>query len=258
MTEREDRIGRPVKIPGKEAAKPALPKRFYDEVSAAEQDGGFAVLLDGRTVRTPLKLQLIVPTRALAEAIAEEWAAQDAHIDPATMPLSRLAITAIDGVAQHAGDVAADIVRFAGNDLLCYRAESPEALIELQTKAWDPVLNWADAELGARFVLAEGVMPVVQSKAALKRIAGVVSAYDPMGLTALHVMTTLTGSALLALAHALGLLSAEEAWAAAHVDEDWQVSQWGVDAEAAERREKRWQEMLAASRFLRLSGAWDG
>jgi chaperone required for assembly of F1-ATPase len=255
MSEPEDRIGKPVKIPGKESAKRALPKRFYEEVSVEEQDSGFAVLLDGRTVRTPLKLQLILPSHALAAAIAEEWSAQDAHVDPATMPLSRLAITAIDGVAQHAGEVAADIVKFAGNDMLCYRAGTPEALVELQTEAWDPVLNWVDTELGARFVLAEGIVPVVQSETALKRIAGAVTAYDPMGLTSLHVMTTLTGSALLALAHALGLLTVEETWAAAHVDEDWQISQWGVDVEAADRREKRWQEMQAASRFLRLLAA---
>jgi chaperone required for assembly of F1-ATPase len=255
VSEREDKIGKAVKIPGKERLTPALPKRFYKHVTVEAGDGGFAVLLDGRPVRTPLKLPLTLPTRVLAEAIAVEWAAQEANIDPATMPLSRLAITAIDGVAKHRDEVAAEIVRFAGSDLLCYRAEAPDPLVALQTEAWDPVLRWAEADLGARFELAEGVMPVTQSAATLERVAEAVAPYDPMALTSLHVMTTLTGSALLALAQALGRLSVEEAWAAAHIDEDWQISQWGVDMEAADRREKRWAEMQAASRFLSLLAA---
>lgn len=255
MTEREEKAGKPATIPGKEPLAPSLPKRFYREVSVAERDGGFAVLLDGKPVRTPMKLALNVPTHALAEAIGAEWAAQDEYIDPATMPLSKLAITALDGVARRQEAVAADIVKFAGSDLLCYRAEAPAALIALQAAAWDPVLRWAETKLGARFVLAEGVMPVAQSPAALECVAGAVVPYGPMALTSLHVMTTLTGSALLALAHAQGHLSAAEAWAAAHVDEDWQISQWGIDVEAAARRELRWQEMQAASRFLSLLSA---
>jgi chaperone required for assembly of F1-ATPase len=251
----EEKGGTPVKAPGKEALKPPLPKRFYKDVSVGEADGGFNILLDGRPVRTPLKLPLAVPTRALAEAIAAEWAAQDTHIDPARMPLSRLAVTAIDGVAEHKADVAEDIVKFAASDLVCYRAEAPAALVALQTEAWDPVLRWAQHELGARFALAEGVMPVTQSAEALDRIAAAVAPFDAMALTALHVMTTLTGSALLALAHAIGHLSAEEAWAKAHVDEDWQITQWGIDVEAADRRARRKADMLAASRFLKLLAA---
>jgi chaperone required for assembly of F1-ATPase len=243
------------KIPGREALRPPLPKRFYKDVMVEPGEGGFAVLLDGRPVRTPKKLQLVLPTRALADAIAEEWAAQKAHIDPATMPLSRLAITALDGVAGNAAVVAADIVKFAGSDLLCYRAESPETLQRLQAEAWDPVLRWADDALGARFVLAAGVMPVTQSQEALDRVAAAVAPFSAMALTCVHVMTTLTGSALLALARARGALAAEAAWAAAHVDEDWQISQWGVDVEAAARREQRHQEMMAASRFLELLDA---
>jgi chaperone required for assembly of F1-ATPase len=244
----------PVKLPGREALKPPLPKRFYKTASAAETPAGFEILLDGRPVRTPAKQPLVVPTRALAEAIAAEWAAQGEHIDPATMPLSRLAITTIDGVSKHMADVAADIVKFAGNDLICYRADAPAALVELQTRAWDPVLAWAEEELGARFRLAEGVMPVEQDSAALARVADAVAPFDAMALATLHVMTTLTGSALLALAHARGRISEDEAWNAAHVDEDWQIRQWGVDVEAAARREKRRAEMQAASRFLALLG----
>ncbi len=245
--------GKPAnKVPGKEAMTPPLPKRFYKDVTVEARDGGFAVLLDGKPVRTPRMATLALPTRALAEAIAAEWAAQGTHLDPAAMPLTKLAITALDGVGQHMAEVAADIVKFAGSDLLCYRAKAPEALQRLQAEVWDPVLRWLEAELGARFVLGEGVMPVEQSPAVLDGVAAAVAPYDPLALTSLHVMTALLGSAVLALAHVKGKLSAADAWAAAHVDEDWQISQWGVDVEAAERREKRWAEMQAASRFLEL------
>jgi chaperone required for assembly of F1-ATPase len=241
----------PAKVPGREPPAP-LPKRFYKDVTVGPAEGGYAILLDGKPVRTPRKLPLRVPTRELADAIAQEWAAQKERVDPRTMPLSKLAITAIDGVAAHMADVAAEIVKFAGSDLICYRAEAPEALSVLQASVWDPMLRWAESALGARFATAKGVMPVHQSHQALQSVAKAIEPFDAMALTALHVMTTLTGSAVLALAHAAGRLSAEEAWLAAHVDEDWQVSQWGVDVEAAERRARRWAEMQAASRFLRL------
>lgn len=243
---------KPAKVPGKEPLAPPLPKRFYKAVTVAPAEGQFAILLDGRPVRTPRKLPLRVPTRPLAEAIAAEWAAQKERVDPAGMPLSRLAITAIDGVAHHMADVAAEIVKFAGSDLLCYRAEAPEALRVLQAAAWDPMLRWAEDKLGARLSTAKGIMPVRQRPEALERIAAAVAPFDAMALTSLHVLTTLSGSAILALAHAAGRISAEAAWAAAHVDDDWQISQWGIDVEAAERRARRWAEMQAASRFLEL------
>jgi chaperone required for assembly of F1-ATPase len=241
----------PAKVPGREPLAP-LPKRCYKDVTVAPAEDGFAILLDGKPVRTPRKPPLRVPTRALADAIAAEWAAQKERVDPASMPLSKLAITAIDGVASHMADVAAKIVKFAGSDLLCYRAEAPEALRVLQAAAWDPILRWAEDELGVHLATAKGVMPVTQGQESLARVAAAVAPFDAMALTSLHVLTTLTGSAILALAHASGRISAEAAWAAAHVDEDWQVSQWGVDVEAAERRARRWAEMQAASRFLEL------
>jgi chaperone required for assembly of F1-ATPase len=246
--------GAPMKVPGKERRTAPLPKRFYAGVSVKEASPGpgYAILLDGRPVRTPRKLPLVVPTRALAEAIAAEWEAQGERIDPSTMPLSRLAITALDGVANNMAAVAADIVKFAGSDLLSYRAEAPAPLADQQAKAWDPIQRWAEDEFGARFKTAKGVMPVPQSDETLDRVAAAVAPFSAPALTALHMMTTLTGSALLALAHARGRLSAAAAWAAAHVDEDWQISQWGVDKEAAERRARRWAEMQAASRFLAL------
>lgn len=255
MSEPDDTAPAAANVPGKEALQPPLPKRFYTDVSVGQADGGFAVLLDGRPVRTPKKLPLSVPTRSLAEAMAAEWAAQKERIDPVTMPLSKLAITAIDGVAGSMPEVAGDIVRFAGSDLLCYRAEAPVALAVLQAAAWDPVLRWVEAESGARFFLAEGVMPVTQSRQALSRFGDLLTPFGAFALTCLHVMTTLTGSAFLALAVAKGRLGVEAAWDAAHLDEDWQIARWGVDVEAAERRARRHAEMEAASRFLQLLAA---
>ncbi|CAN1721288.1 putative domain ATP12 chaperone protein [Hyphomicrobium sp. 1Nfss2.1] len=253
MSEEEKRAA--PNIP-KDQLTPPLPKRFYTDVTVGDAPGGgFQILLDGRAVRTPKKQLLIVPTRALAEAIAAEWAAQDAHIDPSKMPLSKLAITSIDGVTGSMREVASDIVRYAGSDLLCYRAEAPATLAEQQARTWDPLLSWIEAQSGARFLLAEGVMPVTQNRFALERIEDLVAPYDAMQLAALHVMTTLTGSAFLALAVAKDRLSAEEAWDAAHIDEDWQIARWGVDVEATERRERRRREMLSADRFFRLLAA---
>ncbi len=168
------------------------------------------------------------------------------------MPLTRLANSAIDGVAGREAEVRADIAEYAGSDLVCYRAHGPERLVERQCRAWDPILAWSRDTLGARFEVATGIMPVAQPDAGRAAVAEALARLDAFTLAALHVMTTLMGSALLALAHARGRLSAEEAWAAAHVDEDWQISQWGKDAEAAARRERRWAEMQAASRMLSL------
>jgi chaperone required for assembly of F1-ATPase len=245
------------KSPGKPVPVP-LPKRFYKVVSVGGEDGEYSILLDGRPVRTPAKRHLAVPTRALADAIGAEWAAQGERINPSTMPLSKLAITAIDGVTLHAADVAAEIVQFAGSDLLCYRAGAPEELIALQAAVWDPILDWVRADLGAVFRLAKGVVPVAQPKEALEKVAAAIAPFDAMALTALHVMTTLLGSAVLALAHAKGRISADEAWAAAHIDEDWQIAKWGVDFEAAARRATRLREFQAASRFLALLGEGQG
>ena len=253
MTDHGDRNEGAGRVPGKEPLRPPLPRRFYKSAAVAPSKEGYAVRLDGRPVRTPKKHVLALPTAPLADAIAAEWNAQGERVDPDAMPLTKLANTALDGVVPHRAAVAADIVAYAGSDLLCYRAAAPEPLARRQHAAWDPVLSWAEADLGAHFALGEGVMPVTQSPAALARIAAVVDRFGPLQLAALHVMTTLTGSALLALAHALGRLTVEQAWAAAHVDEDWQVSQWGEDAEAAVRQRRRFAEMRAASEFFRLA-----
>ena len=232
----------------------AKPKRFYRSVSVGGAAPAFRVLLDGKPILTPARRQLAVPTMALAEAVAAEWEAQADRVDPATMPLTRLINTAVDGVSDHADEVRADIVKYAASDLTCYRAEGPVELESRQAAAWDPVLAWAHETLGARFVLGQGIMPVAQPDTATRAIERALAGLDAFSLAAYHTMTTLTGSALLALAHARGRLTAEEAWAAAHVDEDWQITQWGEDAEAKARRDRRWAEMQAASRLLALLG----
>ncbi len=236
------------------ARKTVLPKRFYKEVAVKDEDGGWAsLLLDGKPVRTPGKAPLALSSRALAEALAEEWRMQGERIDPSTMPLTRLANSAIDGVMGREQAVIDDIARHAASDLLCYRAEGPKGLVEAQGKHWDPVLAFGREELKAPLVLAEGIVHVAQPEASLTRIRGELEGCDPFSLAALHVMTALTGSALLALAVLKGKLSPEEAWEAAHVDEDFQISQWGEDEEAKARREARWRDFAAAARALALA-----
>jgi chaperone required for assembly of F1-ATPase len=231
--------------------RPPLPKRFYKTAGVAARATGFALELDGRGALTPAKHPLIVSTRALAEVLAAEWTAQHEAIDPTTMPATRIANSALDGVAAKKSETRAEIAAYAGADLLCYRVGEPEALLEAQAAAFDPILDWARQALGARFVLSEGVRHVEQPEPSLQAIAAALAAIDdPFALAALHVMTTLTGSALLALAVARGGLPAEEAWRAAHVDEDFQASRWGEDAEAMTRRAARWREMEAAARVI--------
>jgi len=231
--------------------KKPLPKRFYKQVAVAPEVEGFTVRLDDRPIRTPARALLLLPTAPAAELVAQEFSAQQDHIDPATMPVMRLVNTAIDGVAADTQAVIEDILRFASSDLLCYRADAPEGLVQRQSDAWDGVLDWARASLGARFLLAEGVIHVEQPREAIGAIGIHLSQRaDPLKLAALHLMTSLTGSALLALAIEAGELDAETAWAAAHVDENWQAEQWGQDSEALARQAHRKRDMMAAVRLL--------
>jgi chaperone required for assembly of F1-ATPase len=234
--------------------RPPPVSRFYKAVEVREADGRHALLLDGRGARTPGRNPLAAHSRALMLEAATEWERQREAIDPADMPLTRLLNSAIDGVAHTMAETRADILSYAGSDLLCYRAEEPENLVARQAHAFDPVLRWAAESLGARLKVTTGVMHVAQPQAALAAIAAVLDTYDdPVALAALSVMTTLTGSALLALGVARGFLSAEAAWQAAHVDEDFQAERWGADAEAMARREARWREFEAAAVALRLA-----
>jgi chaperone required for assembly of F1-ATPase len=235
--------------------KPPLPKRFYKEAGVEERNGRYFLILDGRTARTPNRQELAVSSRGLAEALAAEWAAQGAEINPATMPVTRIVNSAIDGVAPRRAEVVDDLVRYAGSDLTYYRAGEPERLARAQDEAWNPILDWARDTHGARFSLAEGVMHVAQPDEAVAAIRHAVEEIaSPFALAALHVMTTLTGSILIALAHASRAIDADEAWAAAHVDEHHQESLWGEDHEAMERRRKREADFRAASEVFRLAG----
>lgn len=228
-----------------------LPRRFYAVATVAPGEGGFAVHLDGKPVRTPAKALLALPTERAASLVADEFSAQEEVIDPVAMPVMRLVNTALDGVANEPQAVLEDILRFASSDMLCYRADTPQGLVDRQNEHWDPVLDWARSALGARFNLAEGVIHVEQPRESIAVLGShLARRNEPLRLAALHLMTSLTGSALLALALDAGVLDAEAAWRAAHVDEDWQISQWGQDAEAVARRNARHRDFLAAVRLL--------
>lgn len=233
------------------AAQRPRVRRFYREAAAKNVDGNFCVQLDGRSARTPAGRILTAPAAALSQAIAAEWQAQREVIDPATMPLTRLANSIIDGVSDRADAVAAEITKYLGTDLLCYRATSPQGLAERQARAWDPLLLWAREALGADFLRGEGVIHVAQPAGALAAASAAIP-QDAWRLGAVHAATTLTGSALIALALAAGRLSPDEAWSAAHVDEDWNIAQWGEDELARERRAFRFAEFAAAATVLRL------
>ena len=231
--------------------KAPLVRRFYKTVSVAKGNTGYVVKLDGKPARTPARALLELPTEQAARLVADEFDAQAETLDPVTMPVMRLANTAIDGVSREADAVLEDILRFSTSDLLCYRAETPQGLVERQNAAWDGVLDWARSELGARMNLAEGVIHVDQPREAIAAIAlHLQRRTEPLRLAALHLMTSLTGSALLALAVEAGERDVETAWAAAHVDEDWQIEHWGQDLEAMARRAHRKRDMVAAARLI--------
>jgi chaperone required for assembly of F1-ATPase len=235
-------------------ARPQLRQRFYKHAHVDQHDSGFAVRLDGRAVRTPARRVLAGPTRALAEALAAEWNAQEDVVDPRSMPLTRLANSILDGVVEAPAAVTAEIEKYLASDLVVYRAGGPQGLVARQAQAWDPLVDWARAALGAGFLLAEGIGFVAQPAAALAA-AGAAIPHDPWRLGALSAITTLTGSAVIALAVLHGRLSAEAAWAAAHVDEDWNLDTWGRDEPALERRALRFAEMKAAAQALDLLAA---
>ena len=234
------------------------PARFFKQAGVVEDAAGFALALDGKPAFTPARKRLATPTRPLAEALAAEWNGQGDTLDPGAMPLTRLCNSALDGVAVRMAETRAEILTYAGSDLCCYRAGEPEALVAAQAAAWDPVLGIARDAFGARFICAEGLVFATQPDAAraafaagLDRLIGAGRA-APFRLAVLGVVTTLTGSALMAAALAAGALDAATVWRAAHVDEDYEMGIWGQDAEALERRARRWAEMAAAARLWHL------
>jgi chaperone required for assembly of F1-ATPase len=248
----DEAAGQPPRDPresARQSARTPQRKRFYKEAGVAEGEGGFAIILDGRPIRTPSSRQVIMPSRALADAVAAEWAAQGETIDPVTMPLTRIANSVVEGVVDRVELVTDDLAKYFESDLLFYRAGHPEGLVAREAAHWDPVLFWAAETLGAHFILSEGVMHVKQPDEAL-RAARAALPDDPWSVAALHIITTLTGSALLALALAHGARDAGQVWVAAHVDEDWNAEKWGVDEEAAARRAARLRDFEAAATVL--------
>ena len=230
-----------------ELMRAELPKKFYQNAAVEPEGDGFAIRLDGRGVKTPGRRPLILPTAETAEMVRAEWQAQEKLIDPAKMPVTRLVNTVIDGVAENADAVFDEILAYAGNDMLFYRAESPEELVARQAERWDPVLDWAADAFGARFVLVQGIMFSDQPSESISAFRSELDRHRaPFALGSLHVMTTLTGSALVTLALARRRLALDEAWALANLEEDWTIEHWGEDAEAAHRRAKRFEDMKAA------------
>lgn len=227
----------------------ALRRRFYDQASAEKTGERYCITLDGKPVKTPARRALAAPNLVLAHAIAGEWEAQREVIDPASMPLTRLANSIIDGVTDSPAPAAAEIEKYLAYDLLFYRAGSPQQLRDRQAKQWDPILAWASAAFDASFTLGEGVIHVLQPETALQAVGGAIPTH-PWRLGAAQIVTTLTGSALIALALSHGALSSDAAWQAAHVDEDWNMERWGRDEIALEQRAFRFAEFQAAAMTL--------
>ncbi len=230
-------------------------KRFYDAAEVAEGSGGFAVALDGKTIKTPGRAPLCLPNAALAEAVASEWRAQGEEVDPRTMRLTRLANTAIDRVAGRRQQVISEVAGFAANDLLCYRAAAPTELVARQSAAWQPVLDWAERRHGVRLMVTTGVSPVDQPDESLHGVTAALARFDEFALAALHSATAASGSAVIGLALAEGEIDAEAAWACSDLDDAWQAERWGADDEADRRRRALRADLLAAGRFLALCGS---
>ncbi len=230
-------------------------KRFYEKVVVVAEAGGATIRLDGRPVRTPARALLVLPDRALAEAVAGEWRAQADTVDPRSMPLMRIAATAIDRVAPRLEAVIDEIAAYADSDLVCYRAEGPPELVARQHEAWQPLLNWLAGRYGARLAVTVGVVHRPQSKAKLAALRKAVAGHDAMALAALHLATGAAGSLVVALALAAGEIAADEAFALSQLDESFQIERWGEDAEARARRQALAADIDSAGRFLKLCQA---
>ena len=225
-------------------------KRFYTKPAMAETAAGFVITLDDKPIRTPSGRQVIVPAREIAEVVVAEWEAQKEFVNPLTMPMTRFANSVVDAVVDRIDAVREDIAKYFESDLLFYRAGHPEALVAREAAHWDPVLFWTANALGAHFILAQGIVHIRQPESAIAAARAALPD-DPWSIAALHVITTLTGSALLALALLRRVADQDQVWAAAHVDEDWNCEKWGVDDEVAARRAARLVDFDAAARILK-------
>lgn len=228
-------------------------KRFWQAAGVAETDGGYTVQLDGRPVKTPARAALIVPTRALAGAIAAEWDAQSEQIDPGSMPVTRSANAAIDKVTHQHAEVAGLIAAYGDSDHICYRAESPDDLVRRQAEGWDPLLDWAAAEFGGRLIPVQGVMHAAQPRDVLAPMSAAVHALDPFALTALHDLVSLSGSLVIGLAAIHGQAEPPRLWALSRIDEIWQAELWGADDEAEAMAAKKESDFLHAKCFYDLA-----
>lgn len=227
-------------------------KRFYTDVAVAREEDGWSIALDARPVRTPARALLTLPTPMLAEAVAQEWRGQGDSVDPGSMPMTGLANAAIDHVATDPAAFAASVARYAQSDLLCYRADMPDALVARQAAAWDPLLDWARQRYDVAFAVTEGVIPVPQPEETLSRLAAAVLALDPFTLAGLSTLVTIGGSLIGGLAVVEGDHDAQSVWHATEVDEAWQVEQWGEDAQAAARSARRQADFATAAQFCTL------
>lgn len=229
-------------------------KRFYQQAAIAPGADGFAVLLGGRAIRTPAGAQLMLPTAALAAAVVNEWLAQGDVLRPETMPLTRLAATALDRIGAHRAAIVDALMEYAGNDLICYRVAGPPDLVALQTALWQPLIEWAAKKCGTRMAVAADVLPLLQPQRALDGLRQMVEATSDRQLAALSTLVQASGSLLISLAVLDGHIDADGAAEAALLDERWQASRWGIDAEAEARRAEIVEDIRSAVQFLVLSG----
>ncbi|MEE9428492.1 MAG: ATP12 family protein [Paracoccaceae bacterium] len=228
-------------------------RRFWDSVSVSNIGAGYGISLDSRQVHTPLKEPLILPTRALADAVAAEWLAQGDYVDPGAMPFTRTANSAIDKVLPQKQDVADMLLGYGDCDLLCYRADSPEALVDRQKAAWDPILDWAEQELDARLQLRTGVVHIPQSVAEIERLSAHTQKFNNFELAGFHDLVTLTGSLILGLAATRQTLPVTELWSISRIDEHWQVEQWGEDEEAISMEKAKLKSFFVAHDFFHMA-----
>ena len=227
-------------------------KRFWKDVAVIPVEGGWSVQLDGRPIRTPARELLLVPTEALAQAIAAEWSAVDDRVVPRAMPLTGLANAAIDRVAPDKASFAADLAKYAEGDLACYRADTPRKLVERQAEQWDALLTWARRRFDVDFVTTAGITHVQQPRATIDRLSHAVTALDAFRLAGLSPLITTGGSLIAALAVLEGGFTPDQAWEAVSVDDRWQLEQWGADEEAETALANRRADFVAAARFLEL------
>lgn len=228
-------------------------KRFWKTAEVVTDGDGFGVALDGRPVRTPAKAPLVLPTEPLAHEVAQEWAAQEGKINPLSMPFTRSANAATDKVARQHGEVADMLASYGDSDLICYRAASPEELVEKQNAGWDPLVDWSATRLKAPLQVYVGVMHASQPAESIMRLTERVHQLAPFQLTAFHDLVSLSGSLIIGFAVAEGYADAATLWPVSRIDEEWQISQWGDDADAAEQAAIRRTAFLHAERFFQLS-----